>query len=82
MRQVRLATDTALLHTKEFETLDLATTGDTHAASGLEVVASDTETDDTGKSGGTAMSDPSSDPTPSADVVPPTASVDSVDLTA
>jgi len=69
------AIDTALLHTEEFEIIDLAATGGTHTDTGFEVV-SDTETDDTG------ASDPSSDPTPSADVAPPTATLDSVESAA
>jgi len=76
------AAETALLHTKESETLDLAATGDTHADTGLEVVASDAATGDTGESAATAASDPSSDTTASADVAPPTATVDSAVLAA
>ena len=66
------AIDTALLHIDESETIGLAATGGTHTDNGFEVVVSDTETNDTD------ASDPLSDPTPSADVVPPTATVDSV----
>jgi len=72
-----VAAESVLLHTEESKTLDLGATGDTHADTGLEVVASDAETGDTGESVAISASDPSSDTTASADVAPPTATVDS-----
>ena len=71
------AAESALLHTEGTETLDLGATDDTHADTGLEVVASNAETGDTGESVAISTSDPLSITTASADVAPPTATVDS-----
>jgi len=72
------AAESALLHTEEVETLDLGATGGTAVDTGLDVESSDAESEDTGES---VASEPSI-ATTSADVAPPTATVDSTAGTA
>jgi len=72
------AAESALLNAEEVETVDLGATGGTAVDTGLHVESSDAESEDTGES---VASEPCV-ATTSADVAPPTATVDSTAGTA